>query len=239
MTRGSSSSSSSIEPEHRGEKEREREREEVIHCTSYRIASYTISTSVPRRHDHDDDHERAKALLSPREPTNGPIETHTETTLYDRCARAGSSMDIATRFQPRPRGTSYLDQPGAGLSEDTSTEGENYHHHHRVADAPATARTEHELVDPLARRNPKFQRTPSGDDSHKDASAFRKPTIPASASRPQTEQPSGLSHRRRSTLRENVRVPSGPREYPGSPGKRYAIMLRVGAIAVEKALMLA
>jgi len=67
----------------------------------------------------------------------------------------------------------------------------------------------------------KIQRTTTdADASH----TFRKPSLPASATR---QPPSGLenrpglsqSQRRRSTLRENVRVPSGPRELP-SPGRR-------------------
>lgn len=90
-----------------------------------------------------------------------------------------------------------------------------------MSDATITT-TDDELAESLARR--KFQRT-VGDESSKDTSTFRKPTIPASASRPQQpEQKSSFSHRRRSTLRENVRVPSGPRDYPGSPGKRCVLL---------------
>lgn len=148
---------------------------------------------------------------------SGRVSPHR--TVHDRCARADRSMDIATRYQPRPRGTSYLDQQRAALPDDSGTECEDYRH---MSDA--TASTDNELAESLARR--KFQRTVGGDDSSMDTSTFRKPTMPASASRPQQpEQKSSFSHRRRSTLRENVRVPSGPRDYSGSPAKRCAIVL--------------
>ncbi|PPJ60378.1 hypothetical protein CBER1_11150 [Cercospora berteroae] len=101
-------------------------------------------------------------------------------------------MDVATRYQPRVRTGSYLDQQRNVQPDDSGTESES-----------------------LVRR--KFQRT-TGDESSNET--FRKPSIPASASRAQSEQKSNFTHRRRSTLRDNARVPSGPREYPGSPGKR-------------------
>ncbi|KAM3418721.1 hypothetical protein BST61_g4696 [Cercospora zeina] len=101
-------------------------------------------------------------------------------------------MDVATRFQPRAQTGSYLDQQQNAPPDDSGTESES-----------------------LVRR--KFQRT-TGDESSTET--FRKPTIPASASRAHPERKSSFTHRRRSTLRDNARVPSGPREYPGSPGRR-------------------
>lgn len=118
-------------------------------------------------------------------------------------------MDVATRYQPRVRTGSYLDQQRNVQPEDSGTEceGEQYH--------TSDAATDDEPAESLVRR--KFQRT-TGDESSNET--FRKPSIPASASRAQAEQKSNFTHRRRSTLRDNARVPSGPREYPGSPGKR-------------------
>lgn len=81
----------------------------------------------------------------------------------------------------------------------------------------AAQSTNNEVAESLVRR--KFQRTTSNANAADDT--FRKPSLPASASRPQTEQRSGINHhRRRSTLRDQIRVPSGPREFP-SPGRRY------------------
>ncbi len=89
----------------------------------------------------------------------------------------------------------------------------------------------------LVRR--KFARTTTDPEP-----TFRKPSLPASATRPLPPQHSasattassrtGLerapsftkdSPRRRTALRENMRVPSGPREYPGSPGKQRQISI--------------
>ncbi|KJX97075.1 hypothetical protein TI39_contig562g00016 [Zymoseptoria brevis] len=105
-------------------------------------------------------------------------------------------MDIiSTRFQHRARAPNYLDREQNGALEDSGNDSES-----------------------LNRR--KFQRTAA---ARKDASdeTFRKPTLPASATRTTTDQRPSLHHRRRSTLRDTPRVPSGPREFP-SPGRRVA-----------------
>ncbi|KAF7195564.1 DYRK-family kinase pom1 [Pseudocercospora fuligena] len=108
-------------------------------------------------------------------------------------------MDVATRFQPRPRtGSSYLERERNASGSNGPAEGSG---------------SESES---LIRR--KFQRTTAADADTTDHT-FRKPALPASATRPPADHKPSFSHRRRSTLRENVRVPSGPREFP-SPGKR-------------------
>lgn len=76
------------------------------------------------------------------------------------------------------------------------------------------------LAESLIRR--KFQRTNAVEVDGSDET-FRKPSIPASATRVSTEQRPSFTHRRRSTLRDNARVPSGPRE-PPSPAKRSVTM---------------
>ncbi|KAH9826168.1 Dual specificity protein kinase pom1 [Teratosphaeria destructans] len=102
-------------------------------------------------------------------------------------------MDVATRYQPRVRAPSYLERERNAVSEDDAG------------------------VDSERR---KFQRTQATES---DASnTFRKPSIPASATRQQAggEQRQNNGHRRKSTLRENVRVPSGPREFPSGGSRR-------------------
>ncbi|KAI5369297.1 Putative serine/threonine-protein kinase, active [Septoria linicola] len=115
-------------------------------------------------------------------------------------------MDVATRFQPRVRAGTHLEQQQQQQRNNNVGGG-------GAAAVPDDSGTESES---LGRR--KFQRTTGADSGSNDT--FRKPTIPASASKLQADPKSSFTHRRRSTLRENVRVPSGPREYPGSPGKR-------------------
>ncbi|TKA56779.1 hypothetical protein B0A55_13337, partial [Friedmanniomyces simplex] len=101
-------------------------------------------------------------------------------------------METATRYQPRVRTQSFLDRERNDMPDDS--EGDS--------------------SESIARR--KYQRTAPDSDN----TTFRKPSLPASASRPPgLDRRPSLSNRRRSTLRENVRVPSGPREFP-SPGKR-------------------
>ncbi|KXT12148.1 hypothetical protein AC579_10388 [Pseudocercospora musae] len=108
-------------------------------------------------------------------------------------------MDVATRFQSAPRTTSsYLERERNANASNAPAEGSG---------------SESES---LIRR--KFQRTTAADADTTDHT-FRKPALPASATRPPADHKPTFSHRRRSTLRENVRVPSGPREFP-SPGKR-------------------
>jgi len=69
----------------------------------------------------------------------------------------------------------------------------------------------------VARR--KFQRTTTAPEATTDQ-GFRKPSIPASAMRGNLERAPSFSERRKSTLRSNIRVPSGPREFPSSPGRQ-------------------
>ncbi|TKA36135.1 hypothetical protein B0A54_13074 [Friedmanniomyces endolithicus] len=101
-------------------------------------------------------------------------------------------METATRFQPRARAQSFLDRERDNMPDDS--EGDS--------------------SESVARRI--YQRTAPDSASN----TFRKPSLPASASRPAgLDRRPSLSNRRKSTLRENIRVPSGPREFP-SPGKR-------------------
>nr|OQO23649.1 hypothetical protein B0A51_11334 [Rachicladosporium sp. CCFEE 5018] len=120
-------------------------------------------------------------------------------------------MDFATRYQPRVRAQSYLDRERNTMPHDDSgTENES-----------------------LPRR--KFQRT-TAETAATDP--FRKPSLPASAypngrqvsvRRPSVGPAGGAvtgppgSRRRSVAVREavHVRVPSGPRAYPESPGKRF------------------
>ncbi|KAK5116973.1 hypothetical protein LTR62_006694 [Meristemomyces frigidus] len=105
-------------------------------------------------------------------------------------------MDVATRLQTRVRAQSYLDMERNAMPDDS--EGDS---------------TE-------SRTRRKFQRTIAADSDSNNNNGFRKPSIPASATRPAgLEHRPSLVNRRRSTFRENVRVPSGPREFP-NPGKR-------------------
>ncbi|KAK3066025.1 serine/threonine protein kinase, CMGC, dual-specificity, partial [Teratosphaeriaceae sp. CCFEE 6253] len=105
-------------------------------------------------------------------------------------------MDVATRFQPRARAQSFLDRERNAMPDDSEGDSTN---------------------ESTTRR--KFQRTAPAESDTATTATFRKPSVPASASRPAGLEPRpSLSNRRRSTLRENVRVPSGPREFP-SPGK--------------------
>ncbi|KAK3700735.1 serine/threonine protein kinase, CMGC, dual-specificity [Vermiconidia calcicola] len=109
-------------------------------------------------------------------------------------------MDVATRYQPRQRTASYRDMDGNTLPEDSSGESES---------------------NPVRR---KFQRTTTDPEGTTSATqqGFRKPSLPASATRAAgVEHRPSFSQRRKSNFRgENVRVPSGPREYPTSPGKQ-------------------
>lgn len=124
-------------------------------------------------------------------------------------------MDTASRFHIRGQAQPYLDRERNGVPDDSGNECEKEHNYHRLRRRRST---DSEAAESLIRR--KFQRTTTDATNNNDT--FRKPSIPASASRPQADQRAGFSHhRRRSTLRENARVPSGPREFP-SPGKRYA-----------------
>lgn len=126
-------------------------------------------------------------------------------------------MDIASRFQPgRQRAPAYLDRNG-NAAEDSGTECMDTQN---IAGQKRDRPTDNTAAESFIRR--KFQRT-NAEATNPNDNTFRKPSIPASASRPQqAEQRTSFSHnRRRSTaLRENVRVPSGPREFP-SPHKRY------------------
>ena len=83
------------------------------------------------------------------------------------------------------------------------------------ANGPLTTKT----AESLTRR--KFQRTATNPDGD---GGFRKPSIPASVTRrPLTDRrPSDGARKRNTSLREGMRQPSGPRDFPGSPGKRYA-----------------
>ncbi|KAF2722508.1 hypothetical protein K431DRAFT_319676 [Polychaeton citri CBS 116435] len=114
-------------------------------------------------------------------------------------------MDVTTRLQIRARAQSYAERAKPGLT--TNDEGSG----------------NESASESVARR--KFQRTAAEQQATDTPSTFRKPSFPASATRQAPMQVTGGSapartahQRRRSTLRENTRVPSGPREYP-SPRK--------------------
>lgn len=125
-------------------------------------------------------------------------------------------MDVAARYQPRVRAQTYLDrEPNAPTAEDSGPECKP--HASDLANQMIGALTS-ETAESLTRR--KFQRTANNPDSNEH---FRKPSVPASATRRLGERRPSESARRRSVnQREGMRVPSGPREFPGSPGKRYA-----------------
>lgn len=123
-------------------------------------------------------------------------------------------MDTASRFHTRGQAHPYLDRERNGVPDDSGNECELARHRHGLL---VLQSTDSPAAESLLRR--KFQRTTTEPNTTDDT--FRKPSIPASASRPQPTQRTSFSHhRRRSTLRENARVPSGPRDFP-SPGKRY------------------
>ncbi|KAK5170405.1 serine/threonine protein kinase, CMGC, dual-specificity [Saxophila tyrrhenica] len=104
-------------------------------------------------------------------------------------------MDAATRYPIRERAGSYRDMDGQAMPEDSGGESESN----------------------VVRR--KFQRTTTDPEATSNQ-GFRKPSVPASAMRGNPERAPSLNQRRKSTLRDNIRVPSGPREYPTSPGKQ-------------------
>lgn len=130
-------------------------------------------------------------------------------------------MDVAARYQPRARPDAYNSSRERNvLPDDSGAECEL---------PPSESRRKEESrtdvsnpAESLTRR--KFQRTtPAEADEHE----FRRPAIPASAtasaSRVAADRRASIGVRRKSLAqREGMRVPSGPREYPGSPGKRYA-----------------
>ncbi|KAI7503434.1 kinase-like protein [Hortaea werneckii] len=111
-------------------------------------------------------------------------------------------MDIATRLQPRARAQGHLNREKNSAPHDDSG-GES-------ADSLANQRAA------------KYARTGNATDTA-DVHAFRKPSAPASATKAPGqggERNPSITTRRKPTLRENVRVPSGPRELPRSPSKR-------------------
>ncbi|KAI7687927.1 hypothetical protein KC353_g20009, partial [Hortaea werneckii] len=111
-------------------------------------------------------------------------------------------MDIATRLQPRARAQGHLNREKNSAPLDDSG-GES-------ADSLSNQRAA------------KYARTGNATDTA-DVHAFRKPSAPASASKPPGqagERTPSITTRRKPTPRENGRVPSGPRELPRSPSKR-------------------
>ncbi|KAK5760522.1 serine/threonine protein kinase, CMGC, dual-specificity [Elasticomyces elasticus] len=108
-------------------------------------------------------------------------------------------MDTATRWQPRARAESFLRAEREVMPDDS--EGDS--------------------TDSRNTRQSKYQRTVATTATDSEQPTFRKPSLPASATRTLEHRPSLSTRRRQSTLRENVRVPSRPREFP-SPGKRLA-----------------
>ena len=123
-------------------------------------------------------------------------------------------MDIAARSQPRARLESYPQREANGLSDESGSAGKLIHESFSTV-------CRHGLTLPPAESSVrrKLQRTAPDPPDNTEAT-FRKPYLPASATRPDPEHRASFNYRRRSTLRDGMRVPSGPREFP-SPGKRY------------------
>lgn len=125
-------------------------------------------------------------------------------------------MDVDARYNTRLRAQTHLHKGILGVQDDSGGECELDRHRIRPA---AGILTDGEAESNLVRR--KFART-STDPAETDTT-FRKPSLPASATRPAgLEHRPSLNQRRRSTLRENVRVPSGPRDFPSPSKQRLA-----------------
>lgn len=129
-------------------------------------------------------------------------------------------MDVAApRYQPRARAQPYQDREpnGAPTADDSGAECKLDGSAKVHVNGALTSKT----AESLTRR--KFQRTATNPDGD---GGLRKPSIPASASATRRtvvdRRPSEGARKRNINLRDGMRVPSGPREFPGSPGKRYA-----------------
>ena len=132
-------------------------------------------------------------------------------------------MDVAApRYQPRARAQPYQDRDsnnnntnGAAAADDSGPECKLRTSAKVHVNGALTSKT----AESLTRR--KFQRTATNPDGD---GGFRKPSIPASATRRTLvdRRPSEGARKRNINLREGMRVPSGPRDFPSSPGKRYA-----------------
>lgn len=127
-------------------------------------------------------------------------------------------MDVEARYNTRFRTQGQLHRGMHAGQDDSGGECESPVHPERAA--LGRALTDHVPAESnLVRR--KFQRTAT-DPTDTDTT-FRKPSLPASATRAAgLEHRPSLSQRRRSTLRENVRVPSGPRDFPSPSKQRLA-----------------
>nr|POF11572.1 dual specificity protein kinase pom1 [Quercus suber] len=113
-------------------------------------------------------------------------------------------MDTATRYPTRGRAAAtYLDRT------------------HERSESGSSRPTDDSGAESDSVNRRKFQRAHADENNE----GFRRPMLPASVTRGHPQPP--LANRRRSTLRENVRVPSGPREYP-SPGKRLSSIAASG-----------
>lgn len=127
-------------------------------------------------------------------------------------------MDVAAaRYQPqaRMRAQPVLDRDAnVPAADDSGPECRPL----TASTLPKNGALTSKTAESLTRR--KFQRTATQPSDHEH---FRKPSIPASATRRIADRrPSDSARRRSINPREGMRVPSGPRELPGSPGKRYA-----------------
>ena len=129
-------------------------------------------------------------------------------------------MDVAApRYQPRARAQPYQqdgdNNAAPGTTDDSGAECKLVVSAKVHVNGALTSKT----AESLTRR--KFQRTATNPDGD---GGFRKPSIPASVTRrPLTDRrPSDGARKRNISLREGMRVPSGPRDFPSSPGKRYA-----------------
>lgn len=136
-------------------------------------------------------------------------------------------MDVAMRLHPRERGDSYLNRQRDPAPDDSGTDCKSPTAD-TLLDSPVFAPANNRAAESLVRR--KFQRT--ANDGEQTNATFRKPTQPASASAPRPSlenRPSFSHHRRRSALREHTRVPSGPRDFPGS-SRRYGMSLHTATV---------
>jgi hypothetical protein len=138
-------------------------------------------------------------------------------------------MDVAApRYQPRARAQPYQerDNNGAPSADESGAECKLVASAKLHVNVALTSKT----AESLTRR--KFQRTATNPDGD---GGFRKPSIPASATRRTVvdRRPSEGARRRNMNFREGMRVPSGPRDFPGSPGKRYAYTYKHCSCAVQ------
>lgn len=120
-------------------------------------------------------------------------------------------MEVTSRYQSHDRSRSLFGRGNQNQSEDSSTDGISKHSCMSNASSnPTTAES---------RTRKKYQRTANNND---DDSAFRKPSLPASAMKQQNgESKSSLLSRKRSVGKDASKTLHGPRPLENA-GKRLA-----------------